>query len=150
LFELSLGFDLESTGRENIMYRGLLLGATPKEMRAKQDEIIEFAGLEQFIDYPIRTYSSGMLVRLAFSISTSVSGEILMLDEVIAAGDASFAAKARSRMMGLIGEAKILMLVSHDMSTIQKICNRAILLKQGTIIMDGTPQEVTEWYAKNM
>ncbi|GAC41577.1 ABC transporter ATP-binding protein [Paenibacillus popilliae] len=150
LFDLALGFDLESTGRENIMYRGLLLGETPKSIREKEQEIIEFAGLGEFIDYPIRSYSSGMLIRLAFSISTSVEGEILLLDEVIGAGDAAFAAKAKERMTGLMSSAKILLLVSHDLGTIKEVCNRVILIKQGNIIKDGEPEEVIKFYQSSI
>ncbi|MNW42339.1 Teichoic acids export ATP-binding protein TagH [compost metagenome] len=150
LFDLNLGFDLESTGRENIMYRGLLLGESPRIMREKEQEIIDFADLGEFIDYPIRSYSAGMLVRLAFSISTSVSGEILLLDEVIGAGDASFIEKARTRMLGLMDQAKILVLVSHDLTTIKQICNRVILITQGQVIMDGKPEEVIEYYKSSI
>ncbi|MGY5346039.1 ABC transporter ATP-binding protein [Paenibacillus glucanolyticus] len=146
LFDLSLGFDLESTGRENIMYRGLLLGETPRKIKEMEQEIIEFAELGEFIDYPIRSYSSGMLVRLAFAISTSIPGEILLLDEVIAAGDAAFYSKAKDRMSGLMSRAKILVLVSHDLSTISEVCNRVILLKQGQIVKDGSPNEVLQYY----
>ncbi|WP_456288554.1 ABC transporter ATP-binding protein [Paenibacillus sp. AK002] len=146
LFDLSLGFDLESTGRENIMYRGLLLGETPRKIKEMEQEIIEFAELGEFIDYPIRSYSSGMLVRLAFAISTSIPGEILLLDEVIAAGDATFYLKAKERMSGLMSRAKILVLVSHDLSTISEVCNRVILLKQGRIVKDGSPDEVIQYY----
>ncbi|KAA8996588.1 ABC transporter ATP-binding protein [Paenibacillus spiritus] len=150
LFDLSLGFDLESTGRENIMYRGLLLGGTPKIVREKEQEIIDFAELGEFIDYPIRSYSSGMLVRLAFAISTSIPGEILLLDEVIAAGDASFYAKAKERMSGLMSQAKILVLVSHDLNTVREVCNRAILVRQGRIIKDGKPDDVIEYYRNSL
>lgn len=150
LFDLNLGFDLESTGRENIMYRGLLLGESPKVMREKEQDIIDFAGLGEFIDYPIRSYSAGMLVRLAFSISTSISGEILLLDEVIGAGDASFIDKARDRMLGLMSQAKILVLVSHDLTTITQICNRVVLLGQGKVIKDGLPEEVIEYYKNSI
>jgi lipopolysaccharide transport system ATP-binding protein len=146
MFDLSLGFDLESTGRENILYRGLMLGLTPYQIREKQDEIIEFADLGEFIDYPIRSYSSGMLVRLAFSISTSVDGEILLLDEIISMGDATFAAKAYERMSGVMSKAKILLLVSHDLSSISKICNRVILIEHGKICLDGKPQEIIHHY----
>ncbi|MFD1179405.1 ABC transporter ATP-binding protein [Paenibacillus puldeungensis] len=150
LFDLALGFDLESTGRENIMYRGLLLGETPKRIKEQEQKIIDFAELGEFIDYPIRSYSSGMLIRLAFAISTSIDGEILLLDEVIGAGDASFAVKAKARMMGLMGKAKILILVSHDLKTIEEVCNRVILVKGGNIVMDGKAQEVIEYYKNSM
>ncbi len=150
MFELTLGFDMESTGRENIMYRGLMLGDTPKNVREKEKEIIEFAELGDFIDYPIRSYSSGMLVRLAFAISTSVQGEILLIDEVLSAGDINFQKKAKNRMTNLMDNAKILVLVLHDMSTIQDICNRVILLNRGEIVADGKPEDVVKEYYKSM
>jgi len=146
MFDLSLGFELESTGRENIIYRGLMLGLTPTQIKEKQQEIIDFADLREFIDYPIRSYSAGMLVRLAFAITTSVTGEILLIDEVIGAGDASFAAKAKDRMIGVMSASKILVLVTHDLGSIKSICNRVIWLEQGQLIMDGTPNDVVEKY----
>ncbi|KAI4448794.1 Teichoic acids export ATP-binding protein TagH [Eubacterium plexicaudatum ASF492] len=149
MFELSLGFDLESTGRENIVNRGLMLGCTPKQVKEMEQEIIDFAELDQFIDYPIRSYSSGMLVRLAFAISTTESGEILLVDEVLSAGDAKFYQKAKNRMLNLMGRAKILVLVLHDMSAIQELCSRVILLDKGSIVADGKPEEVVhEYYAR--
>ncbi len=150
MFELTLGFDMESTGRENIMYRGLMLGGTPDEVREKEQEIIDFAELGDFIDYPIRSYSSGMLVRLAFAISTSVAGEILLVDEVLSAGDINFQKKAKKRMMNIMDNAKILVLVLHDMSTIQNVCSRTILLDRGRIVADGEPTEVVSFYLNQM
>lgn len=150
MFELTLGFDMDSTGRENIMYRGLMLGGTPKEVREKEKEIIDFAELGEFIDYPIRAYSSGMLVRLAFAISTSVKGDILLVDEVLSAGDINFQRKARKRMLNVMDNAKILVLVLHDMAAIEEICNRTILIKQGEIIADGKPAEIIKEYYKHM
>lgn len=146
MFDLALGFDMDSTGRDNIMNRGLMLGSTPAEVRAKEQEIIDFAELGEFIDYPIKAYSSGMLVRLAFAISTSVKGEILLVDEVLSAGDANFQKKARARMLNLMDQAKILVLVLHDMNTIQSVCNRVIMLEKGQIVADGNPQEVVAKY----
>ncbi len=146
MFDLALGFDLDSTGRDNIMNRGLMLGSTPAEVRAKEQEIIDFAELGEFIDYPIKAYSSGMLVRLAFAISTSVKGEILLVDEVLSAGDANFQKKARARMMNVLDQAKILVLVLHDMSTIEDVCNRVILMERGQIVADGDPKEVVARY----
>lgn len=137
LFELSLGFEYEATGRENILYRGLLLGQTPSTMKTLENEIVEFAELGGFIDYPVKTYSAGMLVRLAFAISTLVSGDILLLDEVIGAGDAAFMKKASERIHHLISRAKILVLVSHDLSALSTLCKRLILLDQGSLIFDG-------------
>lgn len=146
MFELTLGFDMESTGRENIMNRGLMLGCTPKEVTAMEQEIIDFAELSEFIDYPIRSYSSGMLVRLAFAITTSFSGEILLVDEVLSAGDINFQAKAKHRMLNVMDRAKIIVLVLHDMSTIQEVCNRIILLDKGRIAADGKPKDIIREY----
>lgn len=146
MFELSLGFDLESTGRENIVNRGLMLGCTPKEIASLEQEIIDFAELNEFIDYPIRSYSSGMLIRLAFAITTSISGDILLVDEVLSAGDINFQAKAKHRMLNVMNRAKIIVLVLHDMSTVQEVCNRIILLDKGRIIADGNPTDVVKEY----
>lgn len=137
LFDISLGFEPDASGRENILYRGLLLGLTPKYMKSIQSEIIEFADIGEFIDYPIKTYSAGMQVRLAFAISTSVGGDILLLDEVIGAGDANFMGKARRRITDLIEKAEILVLASHDFSTLRSICTRGLVFHHGEVIFDG-------------
>lgn len=146
IFDLAAGFDLTASGRDNIMNRGLMLGMTPDEVRATEREIIDFSGLEEFIDYPISAYSSGMLVRLAFSITTSIKGEILLVDEVLSAGDASFQKKAKERMLGVMDQAKILVIVLHDMQAIRELCNRVILLEKGHVIADGKPDEVIKQY----
>lgn len=137
LFDLSLGFEPDASGRENILYRGLLLGLTPKAIRQKEEEIVAFAGLGAFIDYPIKTYSAGMQVRLAFAISTMVGGDILLLDEVIGAGDANFMLKAKERISGLINQADILLLASHDNAALQDICNRGLVFHHGQLCFDG-------------
>lgn len=146
VFDIGLGFDLESTGRENIMYRGLLLGASPSEMQEKMEDIIAFTDIGKFIDYPIKTYSTGMLVRLAFSVTTSVEGEILLMDEVISAGDAGFIAKAQQRVQEMMSNAKLMVLVSHDMKTVKRVCNRVIWLDQGRIKFVGEPEEAITRY----
>ncbi|NWA86241.1 MULTISPECIES: ABC transporter ATP-binding protein [unclassified Pseudomonas] len=146
LFDLSLGFEPDATGRENVLYRGLLLGLSPKFMREKADEIVEFAGLGEFIDYPIKTYSAGMQVRLAFAISTTVGGDILLLDEVIGAGDANFMAKARERITGLIEQAEILVLATHDFSALRSICNRGLVFHHGELVFDGGCDEAVAEY----
>ncbi|MFL1500465.1 ABC transporter ATP-binding protein [Pseudomonas sp. O64] len=146
LFDLSLGFEPDATGRENILYRGLLLGLSPKFMREKSDEIVEFSGLGEFIDYPIKTYSAGMQVRLAFAISTTVGGDILLLDEVIGAGDANFMAKARARITGLIEQAEILVLATHDFSALRSICNRGLVFHHGELVFDGSCDEAVAEY----
>lgn len=146
LFDLSLGFEPDATGRENILYRGLLLGLSPDFMREKADEIVSFADLGEFIDYPIKTYSAGMQVRLAFAISTAVGGDILLLDEVIGAGDANFMAKAKKRIVQLIEQAEILILASHDFNSLESLCQRGLVFHHGEIVFDGSvPKAVTEY-----
>lgn len=146
LFDLSLGFEPDASGRENILYRGLLLGLTPSFMREKEEEIVAFADLGEFIDYPIKTYSAGMQVRLAFAISTAVGGDILLLDEVIGAGDANFMAKAKQRIMSLIEQSEILVLASHDFSALEKICERGLVFHHGQIVFDGKiDQSIVEY-----
>lgn len=146
LFDISLGFDLESTGRENILYRGLLLGASPDEIAEKMDAIVEFADIGEFIDYPVKAYSTGMAVRLAFAVSTCIAGEILLLDEVVGAGDAAFQAKAKRRILELMDEAKVMVFVTHDLATMQEVCNRAIVMEKGNIIQSGHPKEMVKYY----
>ncbi len=107
-------------------------------MRDKEAEIVEFAGLGKFIDYPIKTYSAGMQVRLAFAISTAVGGDILLLDEVIGAGDANFMAKAKQRIALLVEQAEILILASHDFSALNNLCRRGLVFHQGRIVFDGS------------
>jgi lipopolysaccharide transport system ATP-binding protein len=148
LFDLSLGFEPDATGRENILYRGLLMGLAPRYMRSIEAEIVEFAGLGKFIDYPIKTYSAGMLVRLAFAISTSVSGDILLLDEVIGAGDAAFMHKARQRITRMIEHSEILLLASHDFASLQNLCGRGIVLHHGELVHDGPITEAIVQYKK--
>jgi lipopolysaccharide transport system ATP-binding protein len=150
MFELNVGFEPEATGRENIMYRGLLLGETPKSIRHKEEEIIAFADLGEFIDYPLKTYSSGMIVRLAFAISTAVRGNILLLDEILAAGDTTFQERARRRLSEIIAQAKILVLVSHNMQTISQVCNRVVYLQNGKIVADGNPEKVIKEYLNSV
>jgi lipopolysaccharide transport system ATP-binding protein len=137
LFDLSMGFEPDATGRENVLYRGLLLGLSPSFMRQKEAEIVDFAGLGEFIDYPIKTYSAGMQVRLAFAISTAVGGDILLLDEVIGAGDANFMGKARARIADLVEAAEILILASHDFGALSTLCTRGLVFHHGSIVFDG-------------
>lgn len=146
LFDLSLGFDGYGTGRENIFYRSYLLGHTPKTVKDNIDSIIEFAGLGEFIDYPIRTYSAGMQMRLAFAVSTTLKGDILLLDEAIGAGDAAFMIKVKKRILEMVENSKIMVLVSHDMNTVKQLCSRVLWLRNGEIVMDGKPDEVVGKY----
>jgi lipopolysaccharide transport system ATP-binding protein len=146
LFDLSLGFEPDATGRENILYRGLLLGLSPKFMRSIEKEIVDFAGLDEFIDYPMRTYSSGMQVRLAFAISTAVGGEILLLDEVIGAGDVNFMQKATDRIRSLTAAAEIVVLASHDVSALRRLCTRGLIFDHGMVIFDGPIEDAIKQY----
>lgn len=150
MLELNLGFEFEATGRENIMYRGLLLGETPKIVRQKEQEIIDFADIGEFIEYPIKAYSAGMLIRLAFAISTTIGGDIMLLDELIGAGDASFFQKAKARMVDLIDNSKIMVLVSHDLGSIKELCNRVIMMEKGIIVADGEPEVIIDFYLKHI
>ncbi len=146
LFELSTGFEPEATGIENIIYRGLLLGQSPKYMRKIRDEIIEFADIGEFINYPLKTYSAGMQVRLAFAISTMIEGNILLLDEILGAGDANFIEKAKARILSLIEKASIMFLASHDLVTIKDICTRGLVIEHGNLMFDGPVNEAVDYY----
>jgi lipopolysaccharide transport system ATP-binding protein len=146
LLELSIGFEPDATGRENILYRGLLLGLSPGFMRKIESEVVAFADIGEFIDYPIKTYSAGMQVRLAFAISTAVGGDILLLDEVIGAGDANFMLKAKQRITKLIDESEILVLASHDFGALSSLCERGLVFHHGELIFDGPISESIQRY----
>jgi ABC-2 type transport system ATP-binding protein/lipopolysaccharide transport system ATP-binding protein len=147
IFDVGGGMDAESTGYENIMLRGLSLGLSRAEIGSKKAAIAEFTELGSFLDMPIRTYSAGMQMRLAFAISTSIEPNILLLDEAVEAGDAAFLSKAQRRLGELIQRAGILVLASHVEETIRRLCTSAIILERGRIIAAGTVDEVLERYA---
>ena len=146
MFEIGLGFEMEHTGRENITFRGLVMGVEPKLIRSREQEIIEFADIGEFIDMPVRTYSSGMLVRLAFAISSYLNGEILLIDEIFGAGDAAFSKKAVARMEAIVAEAGLVVIATHDTSLVKRLCSRCIWLEKGQILAEGDPEEVTDAY----
>ncbi|MCB1456378.1 MAG: ABC transporter ATP-binding protein [Nitratireductor sp.] len=146
MLDLMLGFEPEATGRQNILYRGLILGLTPDAIRALEDEIIDFADIGDFIDYPVKTYSAGMSVRLAFAISTAVHGDILLIDEVIGAGDDNFMEKARNRFLDMVNRSQILMIASHDHHTLGEICNRGMVIAQGRLAFDGKFADAVDYY----
>ena len=150
MFEFATGFEMEQTGWDNIYLRGLMLGDTPKEILAKMPEIAEFSELGSFLNMPVKYYSSGMLIRLAFSVSTAVRPDVLLLDEAMAAGDAAFIEKANRRMHDLMDSSKILVLVTHSMQSAVELCNRCIWLEKGIIMADGDPKEVTEAYMESV
>lgn len=146
MLELGSGFDYELTGRENIYLNGAILGYSEKFLQSKYDEIVAFSELEKFIDVPIRNYSSGMMMRLAFSIATVVNPEILIVDEILAVGDEAFQRKSLSRMMELMGGGTTVLLVSHSLEQIRGLCNRVVWLDKGEIKMIGRASEVCGAY----
>jgi len=150
LFDLQLGFEPEASGWENIAYRGYLQGETPKSLRAKLDEIAEFSELGEFLNSPVRHYSSGMLVRLAFAVATAIDPEILLVDEVLSAGDLAFQKKCRRRMEEMIDKAHLIVMVSHDLDALARFCNRAIWLDHGVIRLAGRTEDVLAAYTEAM
>src|SRR5712692_6536968 len=150
LFELSLGFEQDASGWENIFYRGYLQGETPKSVRAKMQGIADFSELGDFLNMPVRYYSAGMLVRLAFSIATAIEPEILLVDEVLGAGDMAFQVKAGKRMQDMMSKAKIIVVVSHDLGTLPKLCETGVWLAQGRVQRVGPVDEVIAAYREHM
>jgi len=146
MLELGSGFDYDLTGRENIFLNGSILGYSERFLKGKFDEIVEFAELDKFIDVPIRNYSSGMLMRLAFSIATVVEPDILIVDEILAVGDEAFQSKSKARMLELMGGGTTVLFVSHNLDQIREICNRVIWLDEGKIKMTGETQQVCDAY----
>ena len=146
LIELSAGFDPDLTGRENIFLNGALLGHRRSYMTEHYDEIVEFAELEPFIDIPVRSYSSGMVARLGFSIATTVNADILVVDEVLAVGDHNFQQKCHRRMEQMLQNGTTLLFVSHDAEQVKKLCTRAIWLDHGKMMADGPAVEVCDRY----
>ena len=146
LFDISLGFEPEANGWDNIRFRSYLQGETPRSVEARLQTIADFSELGEFLDMPVRHYSSGMLVRLAFSVATAIEPEILIVDEVLSAGDCSFQAKARQRMQALISHAQAVVVVSHDLDSLGQLCNRVIWLDHGRIHKAGPTQEVVDAY----
>lgn len=146
LLDIALGMDDQSTGRQNIRLRGLLLGMTDAEIRRKTDDIAEFTELGDYLDLPLRTYSSGMRVRLAFAISTAVDAEILLLDEVLGVGDASFQEKANQRLRDLHQRSEIVVLAIHSSEAIRKTCNKALWMERGRVHMIGAMNDVLDAY----
>lgn len=150
LMELGAGFDTEQTGRSNIYLNGALLGFSPKEMKEKENAIVEFSELGEFLDLPVKYYSSGMYGRLAFSIAAMTDPEILMIDEVFATGDGHFVDKSTKRIQQMVEKSAILLVVSHEIEQIRKLCNRVIFLDHGNIIHDGEPGMVIEKYKQKL
>jgi lipopolysaccharide transport system ATP-binding protein len=146
LLEVGTGFNGELTGRENVFLNGSILGMKRREIQRKLPDIVEFSGIEKFIDTPVKRYSSGMYVRLAFSVAAHLEPEILLVDEVLAVGDAEFQQRCLGRMEDFSGTGRTVLFVSHNMQTINQLCNRAIWLDGGTIVEDGHPSDVVTQY----
>jgi ABC-type polysaccharide/polyol phosphate transport system ATPase subunit len=146
LLELGAGMHPELTGRENILLNGLLMGYSKRQMQEKEESIIDFAEIGDFIDAPMKQYSSGMYTRLAFAVATEVNPAILILDEILAVGDTAFQEKCFHRIRWFRESGKTILLVTHAMSQVVEYCDRAILLNRGSVIFDGEPEEAAEVY----
>jgi ABC-type polysaccharide/polyol phosphate transport system ATPase subunit len=144
--ELGVGFNMDLAARDNVIMNGIMMGLSPREARKRYDSVIDFAELDEFRDLKLKNYSSGMLVRLAFSVAIQVDADILLIDEVLAVGDAAFAQKCFDVFHRLRDEGKTIVLVSHDMGALQRFCHRAMLLERGAIVHLGDPQEVADRY----
>jgi homopolymeric O-antigen transport system ATP-binding protein len=149
LLEVGTGFHPELTGRENVYLNGAILGMKRREISAKLDEIVEFAGVERFMDTPVKRFSSGMYVRLAFSVAAHLEPEILLVDEVLAVGDAEFQRRCLGRMESLGESGRTVIFVSHNMQTVAQLCDRAILLERGQVVLDGDSSEVVARYLQS-
>lgn len=146
MLDLMSGIEAEFTGHENIIMRCAILGLSGKQIREKTAEIVEFSGLGDYLDMPVRTYSSGMMVRLAFAISTSINPDILLIDEVFGAGDANFMDKARAKMISLLNQSSIVVIATHSNELIKEFCNKAILMEGGKVKYFGSVDTVIEKY----
>ena len=150
MLELGSGFDMELSGHDNIFLNGAILGFSEEFLKSKYDEIVAFSELGEFIDMPLKTYSSGMLARLAFSVATMIEPEILIVDEILSVGDAAFQEKSRARMMELMSGGTTVLFVSHSMNQIREMCERAIWLEHGKVQMVGPTEEVCNAYEKQL
>ena len=150
LLELGSGFHGDLTGRENIYLNASLLGLSRQKTESRFREIVEFSGVGDFIEEPLRTYSSGMMMRLAFSVAIHVEPAFLIIDEVLAVGDAAFQARCNEKIVELKNAGKGLLIVSHAGSTVQKLCERALWLEHGELVMDGATEEVIAAYSGNL
>jgi ABC-type polysaccharide/polyol phosphate transport system ATPase subunit len=149
LLHLQAGFDQDLSGWENISLAGALMGIDHRVMAARQEDIARFADIGDFINAPLRTYSSGMRAKLGFAIATAVDPDILLLDEVLQTGDEAFREKSRQRVREIVDAAKAMIMVSHDMTWITEFCDRAILLEKGAIVADGKPQDVVDLHLQH-
>jgi len=149
MIELGAGFHPEMTGAENVLFYSALMGRDTKRVKARTPEIGEWAGVSDHMDFPLRTFSSGMVARLAFSTATDENADVLLVDEVLSVGDADFQAKSKARMHELINSGAAVVLVSHDMSAVRELATRAVWLENGHVKMIGNPEEVVAAYEAN-
>jgi len=150
IIELGTGFDGELSGRENILFNGSLLGRSRAFMRRCEEEIIDFSGVGEFIDQPLRTYSTGMIARLAFAVATAVDAEIVLLDEVLAVGDAAFREKCEERIRRFHETGATILLVSHDLDSVRELCTRAAWIDHGHVVAIGDTNEVADAYLRGL
>lgn len=148
LLEVGTGFHPELTGRENVYLNGAIIGMKRAEINSHFDEIVEFSGVEKFLDTPVKRYSSGMQVRLAFAVAAHLDPEIMIVDEVLAVGDAQFQAKCMGKMSDIASQGRTVLFVSHNMSAVERLCTRAVLLESGRLVADGPVNEVAARYLK--
>jgi len=149
LLEVGTGFHPDLSGRENIFLNGAILGMTKTEIKSKFDEIVDFSGVERYIDTPVKRYSSGMYVRLAFAVAAHLEPEILIVDEVLAVGDAEFQKKCLGKMKDVSGQGRTVIFVSHNMASMNQLCNRGIMLQNGALFAEGKMAEITPLYLNN-
>lgn len=150
MIELGAGFDMDLTARENIYLNGAVLGYSKEFLDSKFDEIVEFSELHDFLDVPVRNFSSGMIARLAFSIATIVDPEILIVDEILSVGDINFQAKSEKKMRSMIGGGTTVLYVSHSVESIKSLCDRVVWLEHGKVIKIGDPKEICDEYVAFM
>jgi ABC-type polysaccharide/polyol phosphate transport system ATPase subunit len=148
LFDIALGFEPDASGWENICFRGYLQGETPRTIKNKMQPIAEFSELGKFLDTPVRYYSAGMRLRLAFSIATTIEPEVLLVDEVLSVGDMAFMEKAAHRMREMMDRAQLMVMVSHDMESIKKLCHRVVWMDHGHVRQIGRPAEIIDAYTQ--
>ena len=149
LLELGAGFDYEMTGRENIFLNGAVLGVSRKNIATRMEGIVKFSGVEAFIDAPVRTYSSGMVARLGFAIATDTQPDILIVDEILAVGDADFQKKSAARILQYHNNGSTILVVSHNLDSIKNLCNRVIWLEHGVLKMVGRVDDIVDQYSQN-
>jgi lipopolysaccharide transport system ATP-binding protein len=150
LLEVGTGFHRDLTGRENIFLNGAILGMRKREIKQKFDEIVDFAEIEKFIDTPVKRYSSGMKVRLAFAVAAHLEPEILLVDEVLAVGDAAFQSKCLSKMDSVSKSGRTIIFVSHNMGAISQLCSRCLVIRNGCLLAQGKPDEMINWYLSSL